>query len=138
MGCWYYSCPVFLESLYSVMDWTQDDIESIQHLFPKQRGNVEIDYLRFFQVLQYIDKNGCTWRDMPKYFGNWNTIYCRFRYWIDKGIFEKIEQELQSQAIAIKGIKALALDSTRVKVHPDGTGTPKKKDRSLSVRVAVV
>jgi len=118
------------------MEWTQEHIESIRHLFPKQRGNVEIDYLCFFQALHYIDKNGCTWRDLPEHFGNWNTIYCRFRYWIDKGIFEKIEQELQSQAIAIKGIKALALDSTHVKVHPDGTGAPKKKDRSLSARVA--
>jgi hypothetical protein len=42
------------------------------------------------------------------------------------------------QAIDIKGIKALAIDSTYVKVHPDGTGAPKKKDRNLSARVVVV
>jgi len=32
--------------------------------------------------------------------------------------------------------KALSLDSTYIKVHPDGTGAPKKKGRSLSARVA--
>ena len=36
------------------MEWTEDHITSIRHLFPKQRGNVEIDYLSFFQALQYM------------------------------------------------------------------------------------
>ena len=117
------------------MDWTQEHINVIRHLFPRQRGNVEIDYLRFFHALQYIAKNGCTWRALPKEFGNWNTIYCRFRYWIEIGVFDRIEKTLQSQAIAIKGIKSLALDSTYIKVHPDGTGAPKKKAHNPSARV---
>jgi transposase len=83
--------------------------------------------LTFLQALQYIAENGCRWRAVPEKFGNWNTLYCRFRYWIDIGVFDRIEKELQSQAISIKGIKALALDSTYIKVHPDGTGAPKKK-----------
>ena len=61
--------------------------------------------------------------------------HCRFRYWIEIGVFDRIEKTLQSQAIAIKGIKSLALDSTYIKVHPDGTGAPKKKDRNPSARV---
>ena len=109
------------------MEWTQDHIDLICHLFPRQRGNVEIDYLRFFQALHYIAKNGCTWRDLPEKFGHWNSIYYRFRQWIALGIFDRIEKELQTQAINIKGIKALAIDSTYIKVHPDGTGAPKKR-----------
>jgi transposase len=120
------------------MEWTQEHITSIQHLFPTQRGNVEIDYLSFFQALQYMTENGCKWRALPEKFGNWNTIYYRFRYWTERGIFDAIEKELQSQAIDIKGIKMLALDSTHIKVHPDGTGAPKKKDRNPSARVVAV
>jgi transposase len=96
-------------------------------LLPRQRGNVEIDNLTFLQSLQYMAENGCRWRALPEKFGNWNTIYCRFRYWIDKGVFDRIEKELQAEVIAIKGIKSLAMDSTYVKVHPDGTGAPQKK-----------
>jgi hypothetical protein len=44
------------------MEWTQERIESIRHLFPKQRENVEIDYICFFQALQYNAENGCKWR----------------------------------------------------------------------------
>ena len=108
------------------MEWTQAHIDRIQHLLPKQRGNVEIDSLSFFQALHYIAENGCKWRALPKKFGNWNSIYCHFRYWIDRSIFDRIEKELQLQAIAIQRIKALVLDSTYIKVHPDGTGAPKK------------
>ncbi|MCL2711493.1 MAG: transposase [Planctomycetaceae bacterium] len=117
------------------MDWSQEHIDVIQHLFPKQRGNVEIDYLLFFHALQYIAKNGCTWRALPKDFGHWNTIYCRFCYWIAMGVFDRIEKALQSQAITIKGIKSLALDSTYIKVHPDGTETTRERLKSGKVTV---
>ena len=120
------------------MEWAQEHIASIRHLFPKQRGNVEIDYLRFFQALHYIGKNGCTWRALPKELGNWNSIYSRFRYWAAHGIFDRIEEHLKLQAIGIKGITALSIDSTYVKVHPDGTGASKKTANNLSIRVVEV
>ena len=65
-------------------------------------------------------------------------IYCRFRYWAACGIFDRIENELMTQAISIKGIKKLALDSTYVKVHPNATGALKKTDRNPSARAVVV
>ena len=83
--------------------------------------------LTFFRALQYMVENGCRWRALPKHFGKWNSIYRRFRRWIDLGNFDNIEKALQSQAIAINGIKALSLDSTYIKVHPDGTGASKKR-----------
>jgi len=120
------------------MEWTQTHIESIQHLFPRQRGNVEIDYLRFFQALQYITENGCKWRALPKHFGKWGTIYQRFRRWIDAGVFDAIEKESQMQVIDREQLTVLALDSTYIKVHPDGTGSPKKKGLNPSVKAAAV
>ena len=112
------------------MELTQEQFACIKHLLPQQRGNVVIEDLTFLRALQYIDKNGCCWRALPKHFGKWYTIYQRFRRWIDKGIFVRIEKELQSQVIDIEKITSLALDSTYIKVHPDGTGAPPKKGRS--------
>jgi len=118
------------------MTWTEEQYKRIQHLLPKPRKKAEIDNLTFFRALQYMAENGCRWRALPEKFGKWDTIYQRFRRWITKGVFDRIEKELQSQAIDIKGIKALALDSTYIKVHPDGTGAPKKKGRNPSAKVA--
>jgi transposase len=112
------------------MEWTQADYERIVDLLPRQRGNVKINHLTFLRALQYMAENACRWRALPEKFGKWDTIYQRFRRWIDLGVFDRIEKELQSQAIDIKGIKSLALDSSYVKVHPDGTGAPQKKGRN--------
>jgi transposase len=120
------------------MELTQEQYERIQHLLPRQRGNVVVENLTFFRALQYIDKNGCCWRAIPEHFGKWYTIYQRFRRWILKDIFARIEQELKTQIIDVKKVMSLALDSTHIKVHPDGTGAPKKKEHNLSARVAVV
>jgi transposase len=120
------------------MIWTEEHIERVKHLFPKPRGTVKNDHLLFLQALQYMAENGCRWRALPEKFGKWYTIYQRFRRWIDLGVFENIEEELRSQAIELKGIKKLALDSTYIKVHPNGTGAPKKKDPKPLVKVVVV
>ena len=117
------------------MELTQAQFDRIQHLLSKQRGNVVVDNLTFLRALHYIDKNGCCWRALPTHFGKWYTIYQRFRRWINKGIFVSIEKELQSQIVDVKKITSLALDSTYIKVHPDGTGAPQKKGRSPSARV---
>jgi len=107
------------------MALTRVHYDRINHFLPEQRGNVVIDHFTFLRALQYMTENGCRWRALPKEFGNWFTIYRRFRYRIATGVFDRIEKELKTQVIDIKGIKAPALDSTYVKVHPDGTGAPK-------------
>jgi transposase len=112
------------------MHRTEDKYDMVKHLLPLQRGNVEIDNFTFLQAVQYISENGCKWRALPSHFGKWNTVYRRFRRWIDKGVFDKIEKELRSQAVKTKGVTKLALDSTYIKVHPDGTGAPKKRGNS--------
>jgi transposase len=99
---------------------------------------VEIENITFLRALQYITENGCTWRALPEHFGKWSTIYQRFRRWIDKGVFDRIEKELQKQVIDREKLTSLALDSTYVKVHPNGTGAPKKKAHKPSAKVEVV
>jgi transposase len=120
------------------MNWTQEQYNRIAHLLPKQRGHVAIDNLTFFRALHSIAENGCKWRKLPEHFGKWYTIYQRFRRWIDKGIFDRIEEYLQMQVVDRVKLTSLALDSTYIKVHPNGTGAPKKKDRSLSAKAVGV
>jgi transposase len=78
------------------MQWTHETYEQIQHLLPKQRGNVEIDNRTFFEAMIHITENGFRWRAMPEKYGKGNTLYRRFRRWIDSGVFDRIEKHLQS------------------------------------------
>ncbi|WP_367303227.1 transposase [Wolbachia pipientis] len=42
----------------------------------------------------YVNKNGCHWRDLPKCFPPWQTVYSFFRRAKDKGMWEKIMNDL--------------------------------------------
>ena len=35
----------------------------------------------------WITRSGAPWHDLPKRYGLWNSVYSRFRKWIDDGIF---------------------------------------------------
>jgi transposase len=35
-------------------------------------------------------RTGLPWRDLPSEFGNWNSIFQRFRHWVRAGVFERI------------------------------------------------
>ena len=49
--------------------------------------------------------------------------------WSKNGVLNRVIEKLQLEQIVRIKIEAFALDSTSVKVHPDGTGALKKTDR---------
>ena len=81
---------------------------------------------------------GASWRGLPKRFGNWHTIYTRMNRWSKNGVLDRVFAQLQHDQIVRIKIEAVgALDSTAVKVHPDGTGALKKTARKpLASRAA--
>ncbi|MBQ6298274.1 MAG: transposase [Selenomonadaceae bacterium] len=38
--------------------------------------------------------SGAAWSDLPTHFGNWNSIYHKFRLWYAQDIFENILKAL--------------------------------------------
>ncbi len=72
-------------------------------------------------------EHGCKWRGLPKRFGNWHSIYTRMNRWTKAGVINRMFAELQKEQIVRIKIEAFSLDSTSIKVHPDGTGALKKR-----------
>ena len=110
------------------MEITEAQYCQIEHCLPKQRGNVSHTNLRVINAILYVAEHGCKWRGLPKRFGNWHTVYTRMSRWSKNGVLDRVFQELQHAQIVRIKIEAVALDSTIVKVHPDGTGALKKTD----------
>jgi transposase len=108
------------------MKISEEQYEQIKHVFPKQRGNVSLSNLQVINAMLYVAEHGCKWRGLPEYFGNWHTIYTRMNRWAKKGVLEKLFQELQEKQIVNIQLDAVSIDSTSIKVHPDGTGALKK------------
>ena len=73
-------------------------------------------------------EQGCKWRGLPKRFGRWHTIYMRMNRWAKNGVMDRVFEQQQLEQIVRIRIEAFSLDSTSVKVHPDGTGALKKTD----------
>ncbi len=114
------------------MELTEDQYEVIRPLLPVQRGNVRIANLDVLNAVLYVAENGCKWRALPERFGNWHTIYTRLRRWAAAGVLDRTFQALQEHRLIRLRIECVGLDSTIVKVHPDGTGARKKTARKPS------
>ena len=108
------------------MELTEAQYARIASYLPRQRGNVSVSNQQVLNAILYVAEHGCKWRGMPRRFGNWHTIYTRINRWSKNGVLDRVFEHLQrAQLIRIK-LEAVSLDSTIVKVHPDGTGARKK------------
>lgn len=114
------------------MEVTAEQFARIATSLPRQRGNVSHENLAVINAILYVAKNGCKWRALPKRFGNWHTIYTRMNRWAKAGVLDRLFEKLQAEQLIRIKIEAVSLDSTIVKVHPDGTGALKKADRKPS------
>jgi len=118
------------------MEITEAQYLRIEPSLPRQRGNVSLSNLQLLNALLYVAEHGCKWRGLPKRFGNWHTIYTRMNRWSKNGVLEHVFERLQREQIVRLKIESVQLDSTIVKVHPDGTGALKKTVRRPSANRA--
>jgi transposase len=108
------------------MEIMAEQYEKIKDSLPIQRGNVRLNNLQVLNAFLFVAEQGCKWRGLPKRFGNWHTIYVRMNRWAKSGALNRVFEKLQLEQIVRIKIEAFSLDSTSVKVHPDGTGALKK------------
>ena len=58
------------------------------------------------------------WRDLPKHFGHWKTVFKRFRHWVKADVFKRIFDALSDDP----DMEYAMVDATIVKVHRHGQG----------------
>src|SRR6476659_2771819 len=54
---------------------------------PTAPGRSGSDHRRFVEAVLWIVRTGSPWRDLPPLFGNWNTIFKRYRDWVKADVF---------------------------------------------------
>ena len=52
-------------------------------------GRTAADNRWFVEAVLWIGRTGYPWRDLPKEFGRWHTVYMRFSRWRRKGVWER-------------------------------------------------
>ena len=104
---------------------TDDQWKRVQQLLPRRRGAPSLKGDRnFLNAVLWIAKTGAPWRDLPRRYGKWKTIFNRFNNWANAGKWDALFQEL-----GISDDDMIILDSSSVRAHQDscgGRGGPQK------------
>ena len=87
---------------------------------PGEPGRNAADNRLFVDAVLWIGKTGAPWRDLPKRFGNWNSVWRRFDRWSHKGVWRQVFLELGDP-----DLEWLILDSTTVRAHQHAAGAKK-------------
>lgn len=104
---------------------TDDEWSRIADLFPPEntgrQGRPRKDNRVIFNGIVWILRSGAPWRDLPERYGPWETVYSRFRKWMEDGVLDNIFHILSLDA----GPAELSLDGSIVKAHPHSAGAKK-------------
>ncbi len=60
-------------------------------------GVTATDNRQLLEAVLWRIRTGSPWRDLPEHFGNWNSVFKRFRRWALSGIFERVFNELSDE-----------------------------------------
>ena len=124
--CVFYSLQM-LRYLLSDSQWVR-----IEHLLPGKptdKGGRAADNRLFVEAVFWIARTGSPWRDLPREFGNWHSVYVRFSRWETYGVWHRMAEALQDQA----DLEELFIDSTVVRAHQHAAGAQK----TLAIRRSV-
>jgi len=75
----------------------------------------------FLQAVLWILRTGSQWRALHEDYGRWNTVYKRFRRWVQHGVFEDLLDYLSREA----DYEFVSVDSTTSRAHMSAAGAPK-------------
>jgi transposase len=76
------------------------------------------DNRQYINAVFWILRTGAPWRDLPPDYGHWSNTHRRFIRWRDKGIWEKLLEQL----VVDPDFEWLMIDASHIKVHPHAAG----------------
>ena len=110
-----------MANAYERHDISDESWAKIEFLLPGRKGtwggNAR-DNRQFINAVFWILRTGAPWRDLPPSYGDWKNTHRRFCRWRDKGVWEKLLQEL----IDNPEFELLMIDASYIKVHAHGSG----------------
>jgi transposase len=98
----------------------EGSFEGLRQCFPKSRGKPLVDDWRVISGVVYVLRNGLRWKDAPKEYGPYKTLYNRLVRWSRMGVFAKILQRLTKLKTEI-----LIIDATHLKARRTGASLKK-------------
>ena len=80
--------------------------------------NSENNCKNFIEAVFWMARTGAQWRELPEYYGKWNSVFCRFNCWAKKEIWDK----LLEFCIQDPDLEYVMIDATIVRAHACAAG----------------
>lgn len=80
----------------------------------------------FLEALLYVARTSIPWRDLPGEFGQFSSVYNRFRRWVASGRLRFVFEALATHPL-LGDVRRVMLDSTVIRAHLHAAGAPRKK-----------
>ena len=100
---------------------------------PTDPGRSGSDNRRFVEAVLWIVRTGSPWRDLPPSFGNWNTVFKRYRDWVKADVFVRLFEACSDEP----DMEYAMADATIVKVHRHGQGERLLRRRGAMMLIAL-
>lgn len=104
---------------------TDQEWEQIASLLPPEKTwkprRPSKDNRTMLNGMVLIARSSAPWRDLPERYGFWNSVYSRFRKWIDDRILDNVFRVLSLEA----ELYELSMDATIVQAHQHSAGVKK-------------
>lgn len=104
---------------------TDEEWNKLVDLLPPENtgkpGRPGKDNRTIMNGIVWIARSGAPWRDLPERYGPWETIYSRFRKWIEDGILDNVFRVLSLDA----ELEEISMDATIVRAHQHSAGAKK-------------
>ena len=68
-------------------------------------------------------RTGAQWRHLPDEYGKWNSVFRRYRRWVEMGVFDALLETLTE--MVARDTSADMIDSTVVRAHHCAVGLKK-------------
>jgi transposase len=116
---------------------SDDEWALIGPLLPSERGRgcrPAQDNRLYYEGMMWMARTGAQWRHLPDEYGKWNSVFRRYRRWVETGVFDAMLETLSE--LAGRDDTADIIDSTVVRAPHCAVGIKRglRKPRRLADR----
>ena len=79
---------------------------------PTDPGRSGKDNRLFVEAVLWVVRTGSPWRDLPTFFGKWNTVFKRYRDWVKADVFVRLFEACSDEPdmeYAMHGLRSAVL-----------------------------
>jgi transposase len=95
-----------------------------------------MDHRLVVDGVMWRTRTGSPWRDLPRCYGNWKTVYNRHRRWSGDGTWRAVLDRLRVDCDdAVDGEWVLGVDGTVIRAHHHAAGARREPPKDIPAHV---